>query len=365
MEDISLFILNENFVPFYLVSDFNSLIWTDRYWACGDFQLEVIYSKEIMETIKVGHYASLGDSPNLMVIETINISYDPADKNDQIITYTGRSLESLLERRIIWGQWGSDIKTNVQSLILSLINAALVNPTKGIRRIPYFQTRSTSGLTGSQYEIAAMGDGTNLYEVAEKLCKTTALGMRCDYQESSKTVVFSLFVGADRSYDQNTLPPVIFSSAYENLGPSRFTLNTREYKTVAFAVGPWVTYEEKDDEGNVIKKTTTRTELEVGDLYSSGLNRREIFVEASQDEPSVIADNAMQELASVNELETLDSELDAKRQFVYEQDFNIGDLVQVITDFGLDKKARVTEFIRSWDASGYTEVPTFEIAEEV
>lgn len=350
MEEISVFILNENFVPFYIVSEFNSLIWTDRYWECGDFQLETIYTLDAMRSIKIGQYVSLGDSSNLMVIESINISYDPADKTSQLLTYKGRSLESILDRRIIWGKWGSTSRVNVQTRILGLINDAIVNPKDGNRRISFFKTRTVTGITGSQYEYATVGDSDNLYDVVKTICKTAGVGMRCDYSEMNGDVTFSLFLGSDRSYDQSILPPVIFSSAYENLGPSRFSINTTEYKTIAFAVGPW--------SGN------TRTELVVGNLYLSGLDRREVFVESGSDGIDAITDAAMSELADRNQFETLDSELDSKRQFVYGKDFFIGDIVQVITDFGLDKKARVTEFIRSWDEGGYTEVPTFEIVEE-
>lgn len=364
MEEVSLFVLNGNFDIIYLISEFNSLIWTERYWECGDFQLEVIYSQELMSTIKVGHYLSLGDDQNLMLIESIYISYDPSNKTDQIITYKGRTMESLLDRRIIWGQWGSTEKRNIQSIILNLIDSAIINPSNSRRNISYFRTETSSGITGSKCNIAAVGDGTNLYEVCKKLCRTAEVGMRCRYDESTKLITFSLFMGVDHSYDQSVRPPVIFSSTYENLGPSRFSFNTAEYKTVAFAVGPWMTVEHEDPETGEKWTTTTRTELEVGDIGSSGLNRREIFVDGGRDDPTVIADKAMEELASTNTLETLDSELDSKRQFIYGQDFNIGDIVQVITDFGLDKTARITEFIRSWDAQGYTEVPTFEIIEE-
>lgn len=362
MEEISLFVLNSNFMVFYIISEFNSLIWTDRYSLCGDFQLEVLYTKELMENVKVGNYISLGGSSDLMIIDSIDICYDPAEKTNQTITYKGRTLESLLERRIIWGQWGSERRTNVQTIIMGLINDAIVSPSDSKRSISFFRTQNGSGISGSDYSIAALGDGDNLYKVVSELCKTLSVGMKCIFSEPAGTITFTLYVGRDRSYDQTSLPPVIFSSAYENLGPSRFSFNTTNFRTVALAVGPWVTAEKENEEDD--EPPETRTILEVGDLSSRGLNRREIFVTGSKDDPTTIADAAMKELASLNQLEAMDSELDAKRQFVYGTDFNIGDIVQVITDFGLDKKARVTEFIRSWDAGGYTEVPTFEIMED-
>lgn len=45
--------------------------------------------------------------------------------------------------------------------------------------------------------------------------------------------------------------------------------------------------------------------------------------------------------------------------YVYGHDYNLGDYVSVETPFALGKKARVAEFIRSWDNDGYHEYPTF------
>lgn len=354
MDDISLFVLDSKFTITYIVSEFNSFIWTVRYWSAGDFELKVNYTVDVINNIKVGNYLSLGDSDELMVVESVDLVYNPADKTEQTLTYKGRTLYSILDRRIIMNKWGSETKQNAQVMITNLVNNALVSPSDTKRKVSFFRTEINPDLNGSTYQIAAMGDGDNLYEVVEKICRTLGLGVKVVYKEADGTVAFQLYAGRDRSYDQMALPPVIFSSTYENLGPSRFSFNTSEYKTVAYAVGPWV-----DKEG-----ATSRTEMLVGDLNASGLDRREVFVKGGEDSPDVIYDAAMSELSATNQIETLDSELDSKRQFVYGKDFFIGDIVQVITDFGYDRKARITEFIRCWDENGFNEVPTFEIIEE-
>ena len=47
--------------------------------------------------------------------------------------------------------------------------------------------------------------------------------------------------------------------------------------------------------------------------------------------------------------------------YEYKKDYNLGDYVSVLTPFvgGMGQKARVSEFIRSWDSEGYKEYPTF------
>lgn len=354
-----LYVLNENFVPFYNISEFTSLIWTERYWEYSEFELEIIYDVDVINNVKVGNYLALGDSSNIMIIESISISYEIEDKASRYIVYKGKSLECLLERRIVWeGEWLYE-NTDAQDIIIGLITNAIVKPKDNNRKVGFFTTKKNPDIP--KMVLTLMGDGDNIYEIVRSICQEKQIGMRCSLNENSGLVEFSLYVGLDRSYDQMVNPPVIFSAEYENLGPSRYTFDTSNYKTAALVVSPWRDTEEKDDEGNIIESDTTRSVLEVGDFSIKGINRREIFVESGSGYPDDMVQEAMEEIADANRLEELDSELDPKRQFAYNEHYTIGDTVQVITEFGLDAKAIVIEFIRSWDENGYTEVPTFKI----
>lgn len=362
-EQVSIFILNSDFIPFYVVQDFVSLIWTERYWKVGEFELGLIFKKEYLDSIKVGNYVAFGKSENLMVVEQIQIGYDPGDKRNQTIQIKGRTLASIFDRRIMWGTWGSETVRPFESIIFDCLRQTVISPSDVRRTISMFSLKSNSELNG--ISLAAMGDGDGVLEIIETLCETYQVGFKTRYDENkTKKVEFSLYLGKDRSYNQMDLPPVIFSSGYENLGPSRFGFDTTEYKTVCLVASGWSTIDETDDEGNVISSSTTRTTMEVGDASATGLNRREAFVKGSEDNPDVLLTNGKEALAKANQLEELDAELDAKRQFVYGEDFFMGDIVQVVTDFGLDKRARVIEFIRSWDSNGYTEVPVFKMMED-
>lgn len=356
-ENQILYVLTNKFIPSYTINDFRSLIWAERYWECGDFELEVLYNLELVTNVKVGNYLALGNSSNIMVIESMSIMYEVDDKSNRYIVYKGRTMESILDRRIMWGEWIYEGK-DLQVIIKDLLDKCIISPEDKGRKIDFFRFSSSSDIP--EILLTLTGDGDDLYTIIQAICQEKQIGMKCSFDETSNTVVFSLYRGKDRSYDQLVNPPVIFSSEYENLGPSRYSLDTSKFKTVALAVSPWRDSKIEDEDGNVIDTETTRTVIEVGDFSVTGLNRRELFVSCSSGYPEDMAQEAMEEIANLNRLEGLDSELDPKRQFIYNKDYTIGDIVQVVTDFGLDAKAIVTEFIRYWSESGYTEVPTFK-----
>lgn len=340
------FALNSKFDAIWPLDTFSAFVWVDRYWAAGEFQLEVPWNVGTYEYLKVGNYLYFKESDQLMIIDKRGLTYDSADRSSRRIVVKGRNLSSLLDRRIIWGEW-SFSKADFQSSIIQLIRNNVTNPSDTRRRIDILSLKTNSNYPKESFTSGGYGD--NLYDVVSDSCESFGTGFKVVYDDSLRTNTFQLYKGEDRSYEQTKNIPVIFSSAYENLGPCRFALDTTDYKTVALARGG-------EDDGH--------TTVEVGALSLTGLDRREMYVSASATEPEGIAQKAMEQLAKVNTLETLDAELDSKRQFLYNRDYFIGDIVQVITDFGLDARARVIEFARSWDESGYQEVPTFKILKE-
>lgn len=355
-----LYVLDERFRQFHTISDFVSLIWTERYWEYGDFELEVLYDLNILDLVKIGHYFALGDSSNIMVIDKISMTYEIDNKANRYIVYSGRTLESMLTYRVVWGEWLYE-KVDLQSIIFDLIKKTIIEPMDEGRKISFFRLKESDALPMD--DLTLYGDGDNVYDIIQAICQEKQVGMRCELVESGGEIYvnFSLYKGKDHSYDQLERPPVIFSSEYENLGPSRYSLDTTKFKTCALVVSPWRDTDVHDEEGEVIDTETTRSEVEVGDFSVTGVNRREIFVSCGSGYPDDMVQEAMEEIADSNRLEELDSELDPQRQFAYGVDYTIGDTVQVVTDFGLDTKAIVTEFIRSWDQNGYTEVPTFKL----
>ena len=95
-------IMDEKFQQVCLIDAFESLIWTERYHGFGDFEIYTPANAELMRTVKQDYYAWLKDSDQVMIVEEVQISTEVETGGH--LTISGRSLESILDRRIIWQQ---------------------------------------------------------------------------------------------------------------------------------------------------------------------------------------------------------------------------------------------------------------------
>lgn len=119
---MELLVLNTTFESIAVVDTYESLIWTDRYNAYGDFEIFFAMDTGLLEYLKEDNYLWLKESEHCMIIEEIKIDSDTEDGNHLIVT--GRSLESILERRIIWGQ--RIFSGNFQNAIQTMLNENII-----------------------------------------------------------------------------------------------------------------------------------------------------------------------------------------------------------------------------------------------
>ena len=111
-------ILNTNLDAVSIVDTYESFIWTDRYYAYGDFELYEAMREGLLDYIKQDYYLQSKESEHVMIVEKIQITSDTEDGNH--VTVTGRSLESILDRRIVWGQ--KLLSGNLQNGIFRLLS---------------------------------------------------------------------------------------------------------------------------------------------------------------------------------------------------------------------------------------------------
>ena len=355
---MDLMILDTNLEPYAMLDTYNSFIWTDRYNECGDFEIYTKMSKDILDVIKQDYYLTQPNSDRVMIIEKLLISTD-LDEGDNL-TVTGRSLESILDRRIIWGQ--KTLSGNFQDGIKTLLNECIISPSNANRKISNFIFEASTDPTITAMTIDAQYTGDNLYEVITKLCSERDIGFRVTLNDN-KQFVFKLYTGVNRSYDQSVLPYVIFSPRFDNLISSNYIESKSSLKNVTLIGG-----EEKEDKDRVWEA--------VGN--TAGLNRREIFTNASdisseQDDTTISAadyklllrQRGKETLAEPDNKAALsfEGEAETSGMFVYGVDFFQGDIVQVEDAYGHDSKARITEIVTSDDTGGFSVYPTFTIIE--
>ena len=127
-------ILNTNLDAVSIVDTYESFIWTDRYYAYGDFELYEAMREGLLDYIKQDYYLQSKESEHVMIVEKIQITSDTEDGNH--VTVTGRSLESILDRRIVWGQ--KLLSGNLQNGIKTLLNENVISPSDSNRKISNF-----------------------------------------------------------------------------------------------------------------------------------------------------------------------------------------------------------------------------------
>jgi hypothetical protein len=349
---MELFVLNADFESIAVIDTYESMIWTDRYNAYGDFEIYFAMDENLLEYIKEDYYLWLKDSEHSMIIEDIKIDADTEEGNRLIVT--GRSLESILERRIIWGQ--RIFSGNLQNAIQIMLNENIITPSVADRKIANFifvpstDSKITSLTIDNQYT------GDDLYTVIKGLCEENNIGFKIVLTDDNQ-FAFSLYAGADRSYDQTENPYVVFSPNFENIINSNYFSSKAGYRNVTLVAG--------EGEG-ASRKTTV-----VGS--ASGLDRRELFTDA-RDISSDTEDGTLSDAEYIAQLRTkglknladhmittaFEGEVEVTRLFKYGEDFFIGDIVQIANEYGNENSAYISELIISNSDEGLSIYPTFK-----
>lgn len=271
-------VMDKYYNPVRIIDAFTSLIWNDVYIGCGDFEIEFTMDENALAYIEEGNYVSINETDRYMIIEKIEIltSFQEGIK----CLLSGRSLESLLYRRII--RETLLVKGNIQTAILQILNANVISPSNTNRTIPGFMmhlsidTAVTNQTVDLQFEV-----GTNVYEAIYGICNERHLGFRVLPGENGQ-FIFELYAGKDLSYNQSQNPWIVFSSRFENLEESDMTIDTSklkncveiDFKTKKSAIDPTFNPDKDEDVDVVIP-------MVLGD-DKVGLDRRETYAESSQ-----------------------------------------------------------------------------------
>lgn len=322
-------ILDQNAASLAVLDTFQSFIWTDRYRGYGDFEIYMPAETSALSYLKEGNYLVTKDSDRMMIIEDIQVDTDAENGNHLIVT--GRSLESILCRRVIWGY--KVLNGNFQDAIRTLLNENVIAPSNSKRKIPNFVFRVSTDtrITGLTVDTQFLGE--NLYDAILSLCEEKEIGFRV-LPDGSGGFLFELYVGEDRSYAQSDHPWVIFSPDFENILSSNYLESSKNLRTVSLVGG------EGEGAERVLSEATD------DDGGGTGLSRREMFTDAAgvskllessyvDDEGNTVEATYMtdaeydeqlkqkgkEELAkSENSVtKSFEGEIDGSRQFVYKR----------------------------------------------
>ena len=343
---MDLYFMDSSFDRKFVLDIFNSLIWTKRYYTCGDFELYTPATAEITAILAACPYVCRDDDDSVMIVENVKITTDAESGN--YYTITGRSLESILARRIVTGvmpQYQFIVDTDdAAKVIYQLVKINIGENADFNRIVSNFVTDETFSYPA---DIKMQITGKNLMQAVTDVCQTYGFGFKTVVD--SGDIVFSLYAGSTTD--------VTFSAEFDNLINSDYSYNSEIFKNVAYIAG--------EGEG------TARKWAGIGGLDHGGLERRELFVDArdissnggeisEEDYSNMLFTRGFEKLAECQIVKAFSGEVEPMTTYQYKKDYNLGDIVTVDNGYGVTANPRIIEIIECWDSTGYKVVPTFE-----
>lgn len=377
---MNLVVYDKTFTPVGVTDIYESIIWTERYYECGDFEFYTAATTKLIRLLKEDYYIRSSESDCTMVIEHVKIEED-VENGDKLIV-SGRSLESILDRRIIWDN--IKIQGTVVEGFRQIFDANIINPENSKRRVSNFVFDTPTDASILSAQLVASYYGSTILEAVQSVCQQLGFGFRIYFETSSKTLHFQLFNGLNLSADKAKNPNnkvVIFSPKFDNLISSNYELDRESYKNVTLV-------------GGIVNESAVQKRVEVeGRIPNSlgqmvdipeGLDRREVYTDATSlsnkdDQNQEISDADYNErlanegYGALNEFdygETMDASVEPNYNWHYgntaADDYYLGDIVTITNAYDMSITARVIEVVRSHDTTGNTVIPSFstELFEE-
>lgn len=335
-----------------IISSYQSCIWNVQYFSQNDFELVVNASTTNVEVLKPGAYLvretdiTSDGFTNVMVIQNYKLDFDT--EKGWLLTLTGKGLKNdLLKRRIVWSQ------TNLTGLaevgIRQVITENVISPTDSSRQISNFILDDINNFTDT-IELQLLGE--NIAEWLEEICTTYGYGW--DIYIKNNQYVFKLYKGTNRTYDQSEVTPVVFSPEFDNLLSSSYTYNMSNYQNAALIGG--------EGSGTDQRTATIGT--------ASGLSRYEAYIDGGsvssngdiiteEQYTAMLQEYGQTQLDQTAFTESFSGEIDSNGLYKINQDYFLGDIVQIQNEKGIQATPRIIEIIYAIDEQGSSVVPTF------
>lgn len=335
-----------------IVDTFQSVIWNIQFFGVSDFELQVAGTAKNIAALQVDKLLvrdiDMGDNEyhNVMMIESRELSYDI--DYGWILTLRGSGIKKIVGRRIIWNQ--TNLNGSVEKGIRNIINNNIINPKTTSRKITNFVLDTLNGYTDT-FDVQLLGE--NIADWLENVGQLYGIGW--DVYIKNNKYVFSLKKGTDRTFNQNSVTPVIFSPEYDNLLSSTYTYEKNDYRNAALIGG------EGNGTNQRIATIGTATGLDRYETYIDGgsvSSNGEIITEATY--YKMLQDYGKEKLSNISTyVEKFEGEVIANGMYTLNEDYFLGDLVQIVNENGISAVSRIIEIIYSEDANGISLIPTF------
>lgn len=321
-----------------IIENHTSLVWSRNLYTAGKFEIHAPATADNLELLRPGNIITKGDKKEAAVIRGLE-NEESTILNE--ITRTGYFMPIYFNDRLT----GPTINFNgtAEAALYKLAHTPEIVP-----RMAY------GALQGYTERVEFQATYKNALSHMEKIARASGLGFRVVPDFKEKILTYEVYKGKNRTAGQRENPRVIFSETYNNLNRTKYTYNDELYKTKVIVGG--------DGEGK------NRAYVTVGG--GSGLDLREVFLDAKDinreemtQEQYLAALRARGEeylKTSCQIAECFESEAEAEVNFIYKQDYDLGDIVTVKKkSWNITTDLRITELKEVYEYGGMYVVPTF------
>lgn len=216
--------------------------------------------------------------------------------------------------------------------------------------IPEDQQRGLKTVWLSRYD--------QLDTVLTDVCEYCDCGYTVYPDLATKSFVFDIALGIDRSANQNINSRVIMSTDFESISDITYLHDISTFKNVGYAGGAG------DDEDRIVLAVTN------DDNMPTGLERYETFLDcgtleaAETDESLSLADEGKHKLQDSKPKKSLTATAQSG-SFIYRKNWDLGDLVTVCDKaLNIFADKRITEVQETYEPNKIDIIPTFGTAPE-
>lgn len=386
---MNLYILNNNYEKVGYIDHADSILWNKKYNDDGECEIYLPCDIEAVEILQNGYYVYRSDDDMFCQITSVEIETD-LENGDYIIA-TAKDISRILSGRIV--RWEITFSGTVYEFIKKLITDNIISPAQEQRKIENFVFVETADFTDT---ITMNVFTDDLLETIKSICKTYNYGYRLSYNIESGNLEFKLYNGTNRATISSN-GYVEFSPTYSNIISSKYKEDHSNYKNLCY-----VGYKNSSDQTHLLSVYNTATEpigedrkeiyvdgtgvsrditeAELFNLfenvsiednnYYAFINDTDVHVATKNEDKITVTDYTYLILIRILGLNTLTEnaktqtfvgEVDTIDSYEYKVDYNLGDTIKVINEYGIEAEAYITEIMESEDnEDGYVVEPVFQ-----
>lgn len=434
-------VLDESMILQHICEDYKSIIWTERFHGFGDFKLTVPGTLENLQIYQLDYYLYTKGTNKLMIIEQIELNTEYSKQS--MLTVSGRSLESILDRRVMhpYPIWEGtilckeertrgkvkDVIKHYSNLLFKQRDSLDPSHERHVKGFGWYSVdelpggirrgRPVSSMDIGDIRVSAEGVVRDMsirnpnwgrymdytkdpysmegswYKLVQELTDLTMSGWAIEYDGEDPYYWYGYtYNGVNRTFNQGERPPVVFSPKYDNLSKATYFKSKVGTRTKIFSGA--VKFEIPTQlalDGEYLGASASNNAMQNNSVTvgTPGLGLREGYFKS----PSVEHTNGMMqdttgakgvlpndpksihrqiheqcntELWRHMPIEMFSGEAAQQSMYTYNEDFFLGDFVQIQNEFGQQDIARITEYIRSSsDSEGDIFYPTFESLSDI